>query len=897
MQSQLGRQIGKFVKLFCFAHLTLSSELYKTHNKGITAMHEMKPWLKKLRYIEVVFLSCLFTSGPSAAQIVPDTTLPTNSLVIEQGNTNLIEGGTIKGSNLFHSFEQFSIPTGSAAYFNNAADIQNIIGRVTGGSISNIDGLIRANGAANLFLLNPNGIIFGPNASLSIGGSFMGSTASSLNFADGRQFSATAHPATPLLTVSVPIGLGLGSNPGEIRVQGPGHSLAIPSFFSPILGAGASSNGLRVVAGETLALVGGDIALEGGILVAPGGRVELGSVGDGIVSINPTSSGWTLGYQGVQNFQDIGLFQQALVDTSGFGNSSIQLVGKQISFADGSVALIQNQGPQAGDGINLRASNLLQLSGTSPDGTIPSGIQIETLEGSIGDIVVSTKHLTFENGAAISSKTFTQASASNIVLNASESLEIKGFSFINPTSASIASGVGTNTFSTGKSGNIAINTQRLAALDGGTVTTGTFGTGNGGDLIINANRSVEVSGFNPILLLPSQVSVATYMSGNAGNLTITAPKIRLYNGGVVNSYTFSSGNAGNIAIKALDFIAIEPPDFVKIITPTSPGDLSYALLSRIASYAVLPPPSIQQVLRLSPNLSGAAGRIKIETGRLSASQGAITVSNLGTGPAGNLDIVADTVSLKNNSSIAAGTAFGDGGNISLQARELQLHRNSTISAAASNPQVAYRLLGIDFPYNVASSGTGNGGNITINTDILTALENSDITANAQGGTGGRVTINTQGIFRSPDSEITATGGSPELSGTVEINTLDTDPSRALVILPTQPVDATGLIAQGCAGVGGPRGSKFVVTGRGGMPEDPNEMLNSETAWTDSRPINPIENQQSSPSATQPTDSVAAPLVEATGWTFNSKGEVVLTAAAPSATLQVPWLTPNTCHAS
>ena len=240
-------------------------------------------------------------------QITPDGTLGAESSVVTPSvdpAADVISGGAMRGGNLFHSFEQFSVPTGRAVLFNNGLEIQNIITRVTGSSISNIDGLIRANGTANLFLLNPNGIIFGPNASLNIGGSFLASTASSLNFADGTQFNATAPQTAPLLSVSVPLGLQFGGNAGSIQVQGNGQGVRTTTDLID------TNVGLRVQPNQTLALVGGDVALSGGTLKTAGGRIELGSAtGSGRVSLTPTNKGFSLSYDSVPTFGNINLSQ------------------------------------------------------------------------------------------------------------------------------------------------------------------------------------------------------------------------------------------------------------------------------------------------------------------------------------------------------------------------------------------------------------------------------------------------------------------------------------------------------------------------------------------------------------------------------------------------------------
>lgn len=268
------------------------------------------------------------TSAYVVAQPIPDNSLGSESTsVVSDQNFNgtagdRVDGGAVRGSNLFHSFQDFTVNEGSGVYFSNPNGVTNIFGRVTGSNSSKILGKLGVLGDANLFLLNPNGIIFGSNATLDIKGSFLATTANRIKFLDTSEFNATNSQANSLLTVSVPIGLGFTSAPGSIQVKGVGHDLT-GDLYSPITSLDTKvTTGLKTSSGSTLALVGGNVDFEGGIIKASSGKLEVGSVDSGYVGIiSDSSKSFSLDYSKVNAFQDIVLEKQALLSSTGSENS------------------------------------------------------------------------------------------------------------------------------------------------------------------------------------------------------------------------------------------------------------------------------------------------------------------------------------------------------------------------------------------------------------------------------------------------------------------------------------------------------------------------------------------------------------------------------------------------
>ncbi len=697
---------------------------------------------------------CLLTSNYRvAAQIETDGTLSVNSDVIKNGINFKINGGTVRGNNLFHSFKQFNILTGGEAFFNNASNIKNIFTRVTGNSISNIDGIIKANGSANLFLINPNGIVFGNNARLNIGGSFIGTSASSINFADDTSFNAATPQEKPLLTISVPAGLQFGQNSQPIIVN--------------------SQAQLEVKPGNTLALIGGDIKIDGGILKSPQGNIELGSVDAGIVDINfpERTPGFTLNYENIQFFKDIQL-QQALIDASGFSGNYIQLQGRNITVNDGARVLIQNFGFQKAGDIKINATESLQVWGISPDKTVNTSLINQTFAGDGGDITVSSKRLEVQDGAIIETRTYGTGKSGNLNIRSHESVQVKGVSQFNP---SFVSGINAATFAQGNTGDVVLSTANLSIEDGANVSSLTLGTGNGGDVIVNAS-TLELIGYSLIANKPSLLSASSVNAGNAGSLKINTSKLNISGGANANASTLANGDGGNIIINASESIKIDG----------SFEQFGFPIRSNINSSATVLPEQVRLLLNLPSLPSGVSGDVTIHTPNLSITNGGqVSVTNQGVGDAGRLYINANFLKLDRQSSLAAATAVGKGGNILLETRDLQLRNNSTITATAR--------------------GSGNGGNIEINTDTLLALENSDITANAEDNFGGKVIINAQGVFGIQErkeltsfSDITASSGlGASFNGVVQLNTPGIDPNSAVVDLPMNAIDPSNQISAGC----------------------------------------------------------------------------------------------------
>ncbi|BBD69330.1 filamentous hemagglutinin outer membrane protein [Nostoc commune NIES-4072] len=587
---------------------------------------------------EAVLQTFAFSVNSAFAQITPDSTLPNNSSVTTQDNISTIEGGTQAGRNLFHSFQEFSVPNGSTAFFNNAADIQNIISRVTGGSASNIDGLIRANGTANLFLINPNGIIFGQNAQLNIGGSFVATTANALQFGNQGFFSATNPNTPPLLTVN-PSALLFN----QITSQ-PVYSIENRGFLSV-----GDSQSLLLVGGKispTLTATGA--ILNEGSLSAPSGRVELGGLtAAGTVGLNVEGNSLSLNFSDGVTLADVTLTNPALINVSGDGGS-IAINARNLDILGGSLLAGIDSGrgsvnTQAGD-ITLNATGAITVASSSENSFSQIfNVLNENAIGKGGNINIKAGSLSFDN-TRMSTFTNGLGNAGNISIQVDDSVVIANSLF---STNVLEKGAGEGGDINIKAGSLSLNNTIL----------GTFiaGKGNAGSISVQVNDAISLT--NSSLT----TSILEQAVGNGGNIEIKARSLSLTDKASIDTFSVGQGNGGNVFIQTDDSAAF----FDSGVNSQILGDF---------------PAVVEQAVR-------KGGDINIQTGSLFLDNEAqLNASTYGRGDGGKVSVQArDSVFLTNSSinSDVGKEAIGNGGDINIQATSLFLTDNSSLNTDIS----------------------------------------------------------------------------------------------------------------------------------------------------------------------------------------------------------------------
>ncbi|MEL6439174.1 MAG: filamentous hemagglutinin N-terminal domain-containing protein [Cyanobacteria bacterium J06621_8] len=737
---------------------------------------------------------CTFFSIKVNAQVIPDSTLGNESSTVRSVDSlqNIIEGGAIRDDNLFHSFQDFNIGEGFKSNFANPDGVTNIFSRITGGNASQIFGTLEVNGVANLFLMNPNGIVFGEKTAINVNGAFLGTTAENIFFSGGDIFSAVETNKTTL-TVDVPIGLGFGSNPGTIVIKGSGHTLEDTINFTPVAGRN-SSQGVQIKPKQSFALFGGDIILEGGIINANEGHVLLGSIKEGEISFDFDSSQFFVNYEKAEKLGNIKLTNRSLVDASGFNSGSVEIYGSNITLENTSVILNQNSGVISSDDVKLTATESISFSDPFLTEGIRSGVISETLNsGSGGDIFLSAPEVSIKGGT-IANSSYGDASGGSIYVFA-KNLSVSDTGSIGTATSSISRGgnividasdsvnVGSNSNMDGavdiilsvttgfeNSGDVVVRTSKLSVENGGIVgsvsrpSPDNLGgqTGRAGDVLIDATESVKVAGSS--VFSPSNIISSSISFGDSGNLTINTSNLLLQDDGALSVSAAGDRNAGRLHVTASKSIIIDA------------GSISAS--SRIFNT------DDQAVFQLPLDTTGLSGNLILQTSSLNIiNGGSITVRNFGTNNAGNLMISSDAIYLRNGSTLTASTASGEGGNIIINSENIELIEHSQITASAG--------------------GEGNGGNIDINTKTILGLGNSDITANAIGGNGGNISIRSNLILGldtrseiTDFSDITASS-SLGIDGTIQITAIENNLQSKLEQSELELIDNNQIISNSC----------------------------------------------------------------------------------------------------
>ncbi|MEA5618385.1 S-layer family protein [Cronbergia sp. UHCC 0137] len=776
--------------------------------KGIAKMTNWK--------INTLLTTGFLTLGivsPGTAQVTSDGT--TNTLVNQSGNNFNILNGIDKGNNLFHSFSNFSVPTGGSANFDliSTPNITTIFSRVTGGNISQIDGLIKTLGGnhpVSLFLINPNGMMFGQNAKLDISGSFVGTTATSIKFADGTEFSTVNASSPPLLTTSVPIGLQMGSSASPITVQ---------------------ARPLQVGTGQSLVLLGGDIDLNGtgsARILATDGQVILGSVAaENFVPLSFSNARFNFDFSGIPTFQTVQLRNGFIVDVSSTRGGNIQIQGRQVNITGNSQLMANSTGDTAdGEGVVVRASDGLNV--------VDSEIRVQLTEdaqGRGGNITLAAPVMQITGNSNITTELIGKETFGTLGLDKGSNITITSQDFLLLGNATSRTGTGTARIRTqgqggvGRVGDIRITADRVRLLNNARVITDVTwtpvgGKAQAGDVVVNAG-DLEISGSSSSLInswISSTLERET--SGWGGNIEINASRsVRLSDSGTIRADSFGNGNASNISIRTPDLEIVGTNGLLRqsrissstAIFAADPGFQAGDIQIETQRLRLLDGGS----LLVSSATKSSSGSINIkatesievigavldnrERLRISGIDASSQGEPLPDGDLGNIsriNITTDTLRVLNSGAIKS-SVTGDriGGDISINANTIEVGDRavqldtmppSEISSAASNPltpgagiagnislttnQLLVRDGGL---ISVSGKDQAQAGNLQIMaTQNINLAQNSSLSAVSSVGDGGNINIdlNSSGLLYLRDlSQISTEAEGNGNGGNININ--------------------------------------------------------------------------------------------------------------------------------
>jgi filamentous hemagglutinin family protein len=763
--------------------------------------------------------------APATAEIATDGTAGPR---LELNGPNYAIGadlGTRAGRNLFHSFERFSLRTGERATFTGPDQIRRVISRVTGGERSDIDGTLRSMiPGADFYFLNPAGVVFGPNASLDLQGSFHVSTADELRFADGKVFG-TANPAASYFTVAPPEAFGfLGTDPASITVnQG---VLAVP-------------------VGEALSIVGGDIDAARAGIGAAAGRITLSAVG------GPGEARLGDGEVVADRRADITLRGGSRLLTRGDGGGMIRVRGGAIVVEEGTIADAGNTGPRDsqggieidGDSLEIHGgaqltANVLAVPTASGRGgsvsvradevQIAGGDSFLTANtaarGDAGTVTVVARDLEIRGGARIGSSSSAEGRAGTVSVDVGQ---LRVFGDGSDELTGIRSDADRGSTETGDAGTVRVTARDIEIRGGGEIRSSTFGAGNAGTVEVLATDRLLISGTGaPIgmktgfpALTGISSSVEEGSTGAGGTVAVTAENLELRADGKVRSVTFSQGRAGTVTVMA------------DRATLLGGGQISSSTLSQGTGE------SGNVILTVHGPLS-ISGQSRFQTSNGVFPPSGAFASTESRSPdaraGGTVTVTAPVIRLADRGKIASEVfAGGAGGAVDLRFTDLLEVDGAEISTKANNVDagdVSIQGRGvIDVRNNGQISSTvfeqdsaGNAGDIDIVTGLL-IVDSGRVQANGVRGRGGNIAIGAEGLIRAPNGVIEALSALG-VSGTVVTSTPEADLAGGLVVLDTALLDAASQLRERCAARRDVGASSFTGVGRGGLPPSPDDAL-------------------------------------------------------------------------